>query len=210
VNPLYRRIFSGVAAVAALAGCTPASPAEPPTPEPTTTSSTATTEASRPTEPPPVTAPIDISQAARHVCALLTEQEQLDLGLRRPPWQDLSPAEGTSDLLGTCTWSDPPGEHAGESYGYGIRLHTTDDPLAQAYRESGKGAPDYTWTVFTPRTIRGLPAVVRSIGGLDSSCHITIGTGNGQGIEIIGSQRTPDLYERMVAVAERVVDAVRG
>jgi hypothetical protein len=145
---------------------------------------------------------------------MLSDQQQTDLGLRPTPYENIPPSESTRDGYGSCLWADPPGPHAGASYGYTIRILLTGDPLAEAYLDSNSTDPVYSepsWPVFITRTIRDLPAVVRTRTELTFACEIVIGTGNGQGLAIKGvhTPDDPSLCDRMVAMAELVVDAAR-
>jgi hypothetical protein len=145
---------------------------------------------------------------------MLDDQQQADLGLRPAPYENIPPQETTDDGFGMCAWSDPPGAHAGASYGYSIRILLTGDPLAEAYQDSNSTDTVYSepsWPVFITRTIRDLPAVVRTRTELKFACEIVIGAGNGQGLAIKGvhTPDDPSLCERMVAMAELVVDAAR-
>jgi len=201
--PRHARWGLFVVAAVALSACT-AEPSPPPDTTPPETS--ATSETARPTGPPPVAAPVDLGALGGHACAVLSGAQQAELGMR------VAPTEAGE----TCVWDQSeraPG--SGDQFGYVLGVDLAGDPLAEAYRRgddrTGAGQ-DYTWALFEPRSVRELPAVVRSLVDPAGQCEVVVGTGNGQGISVKGvvAPTDPDLCDRLVSAAELVVDAARG
>ena len=120
--------------------------------------------------------------------------------------------EGTRD----CEWfrdESKPGWL--ETYTYTLTVHVTGDPLANAYRDdnSRHGSGQRRWTVFEPRTVGDLPAVVRAPADPGKSCEVVVGAGEGQGLTISGLVTTgfedATMCRRLLAAAELVIDKAR-
>lgn len=195
----------------AIAACTTDDhPAPPGTRDPATTTTghstpTTTGETPRPTAAPPVTKPVDLRPLRDHPCAALTQAQQNTIGFR--PYEP-SDHEAVNSAFSNCRWLQKSGPNNDIDHGYHVWLWSSD-PLAKAYAEAND--PAGSWAVFEPREIRGLPAVVRSLGTPDEQCSVVVGTGNGQGIEVDGVTSTadPTLCERFTTAAEWIVDAAR-
>jgi Protein of unknown function (DUF3558) len=196
-----------------VSGCAGGDHAEPPlpttgttsTPRTTTTTSPATTtQTSRPTAPPPVTDPIDLRRFYNDPCAALTPSQQNEISFR--PYQPVD-HEASNREFSNCRWRQERGPKSQADYGYQLWLYWSGDPLADAYSKDNQA----NWEVFEPQRIRGLPAVVTSVGTVDEDCRVFVGTGHGQGIEIDGftAARMPNLRDRLVTAAEWVLDAAR-
>ncbi len=189
---------------------TSASPTATSTTSSTTTPPPATSHQPRPTEAPPATDPIDLRPFYAHPCATLTAAQRDQLGFHPLV------SESTEGSHGMCIWGQGPGPDNGARYGYRLRLHIHPDLLAQAYKDSN--ALDYHGNpqaaTFEPRQIRGLPAVAQSPNPPDSFryCEVVVGTGNGQGIALVGDAKDTDpaLCDRLVTALEWVIDALRG
>lgn len=176
----------------------------PPT-SPTTTSGT-----SLPSVAPSVSDPVDLSPYSRQSCSLLNPQQLTELEF---PEERI---ESTEQETGSwyCMWSRNSSEETSLVI-YTITVYVTSDPLAKAYRDnnSRQGKGERPWTVFDALTVRGLPAVTKAPGDPESQCQVIVGAGNGQGIKVFGhlglGLADPGLCQRLVTVAELVVDAVR-
>jgi uncharacterized protein DUF3558 len=189
---MLRRLVPVVAIVLLLAcfGCDPAPTTPPPAKDTRPAASTAesTTEsAQRPTAPPPVADPVDLSAGYRHPCATLTDAQQGRLGFRPVP------EERADESVGTCNWAKK----------YVLRLYPHTDALADAYRDSGEPK----WARFEPRDVHGVPAVVRAAG--NGSCEVVIGVSRGQGVVVTGNAGDAKLCDRLVTAAGFVVDTLR-
>lgn len=210
-------------AAAALSACTDDT-AAPPTHESRTTESrtpesrtttttqppetTSTTEVPRPTVAPEVAEPIGLDRLRRHACAVLGPRQQADLG-----FGPVAPVEVANGRLGSCVWTrSEPGPDHPPMYAYVLWIHPAEDRLAEAYGES-EDRSEYSgsrnWPVFEPRTIRGLPAVLRTNTEVADSCEVIVGAGNGGSISMKGQVEIddPQLCDRMVTAAELVVDS---
>lgn len=204
------RIVPLLAALAvAVGGCTGDVGAERPpssTVAGTTTSRPASSEVSRPTIPPAVTEPVDLRSFHAKPCATLTAEQQREVGFHQ---YDPVDHESSNSQFGVCVWRDNPEPATDANYGYRLMLHISGDPLAEAYAAGDDRA---MWSVFEPRQVRGLPAVVRSLSTTDDQCEVVVGTGNGQGITISGTiaASDPTLCDRFTTAAEWVIDAVRA
>lgn len=191
---VHHRILCGVAAVALVSGCAAAPEPPPPSPTGTTTSTTA------PTAPPTVGSPVDVTPyAGGRACSLLTTRQVAELGF---PGDATALFETRDDGPG-CMWTRDDGNGPFEILSITISL--TGDPLAARYRRSGDVK------VFEEHTVRGLPSAATS-DGLGDQCEVTIGTGNGQGIEILGhlvDDEDPELCDRLLTAAGWVIDAVQ-
>jgi Protein of unknown function (DUF3558) len=193
-----------VAVVVAIGGCTGDNGADA-APSSTGASSSTTTSPPdrRPTNAPEVTDPIDLHPFYAKPCATLTAEQQRQVGFNH---YDPVDHESSNRQFAVCVWRHNPQPATGANYGYRLMLHVSGDPLAEAYGASG------TWSVFEPRQVRGLPAIVRSLSTPDDQCEVIVGTGNGQGITISGTiaASDPTLCDRFTTAAEWVIDAVRG
>ncbi|HEX2130374.1 MAG TPA: DUF3558 domain-containing protein [Actinophytocola sp.] len=195
-------------AVLAVTACTDGTPKPGPTtaPRPTATNETTppatTVDPARPSVAPEVTDPVGLERLLPTPCSALTPRQQAELGFGP------SPTERPSPHISACVWErSETGQDRLPMYAYVLWLHGDDDPLAEAYQDSSERA----WRVFAPRTIRGLPAVVRTNTDVSEHCQVIVGTGNGQGITMkaIVEENDPGLCDHMVTAAELVVDAAR-
>lgn len=197
--------------VFAISGCTGdndagAPPGSTGTSPGTTTPPPGTSQEPRPTSAPEVTDPIDLRSFHATPCATLTPEQQQQVGFHQ---YDPVDHESSNSQFGVCVWRHNPQPATDANYGYRLMLNVSGDPLAEAYAASNDRG---TWTVFEPRQIRGLPAVVRSLSTPDDQCEVIVGTGNGQGITISGTiaASDPGLCDRFTTAAEWVIDAVRA
>lgn len=202
----------------ALAACTDDTAAPPTTESPTTESrgttttqppeTTSTTEAPRPTVAPEVTEPISLDRLRRHACAVLGPRQRNELGLGPVP-----PVEVANARIGSCIWKrNETGPDHPPMYAYVLSIHPSTDQLTDAYGESedrSESGKYRLWPVFEPRTIRGLPAVIRTNTEIADTCEVIVGAGNGGSITMKGHVEIddPNLCDRMVTAAELVVDS---
>jgi hypothetical protein len=184
------------------AGATPSTGAS----SSTATSPPASSQDIRSTSAPEVTDPVDLRSFYTKPCATLTPRQQRQVGFYQ---YDPVDHESHNSQFGVCVWRHNPQPATDANYGYRLMLHVSGDPLAEAYATSDDRD---TWSVFEPRQIRDLPAVVRSLSTPDDQCEVIVGTGNGQGITISGTitASDPTLCERFTTAAERVISAARG
>ena len=201
VRPVGRsvRVLALVAAMV-LTSC---SGTEEPPPPPSST----TTEAAPLSVAPVVDVPVDLRPHRAHPCALLSRQE-----LTRLEFPRQQQFEGTTKGARDCEWfrdESKPGWL--ETYTYTLTNHVTGDPLANAYRENDSG--QRRWTMFEPRTVGDLPAVLRAPADPGKFCEIVVGAGEGQGLTISGLVTTgfedATMCRRLLAAAELVIDKTR-
>ncbi|HEY0449570.1 DUF3558 family protein [Actinophytocola sp.] len=179
-------------------------------PTPSTTSTTTTESTLRPSVPPEAAQPVDLRPHRLQPCALLSKDQVTELDL--PP----QTSEGANTESGICEWftnQSAPGRT--ETYLFRLEIILSGDPLAEVYRESNDlnaTTKDLIWQVFEERTIRGLPAALRSRFDPAASCEVVVGAGSTQGISMSASTggSDPELCQRMVTAAEWVVDAARA
>lgn len=199
-----------IAAAATLSGCGETdTPPPPPSTGPTTTSSG--------TPVPSVSDPVDLTPYARHPCTALTMQQVTDLGIPSEEIEEIPTNEdGKRGEHWQCEWSwdDRPPELQSRYDTYWLTVYVTGDPLAKAYQDmnSHRGEKYPVWS-FEEHTVRGLPAVARFTGKGEHACKIVVGTGNGQGFELVANlgpaPDLPSFCPRLLAAAELIVDTAR-
>jgi hypothetical protein len=204
-----------IAAAATLSGCGETeNPPPPPSTGPTTTSSGTPV----PSVPPSVSAPVDLTPYARHPCTALTVQQVTDLGIPSeeikevPTYEDGKRGE---HWLCEWTWDDRPPELQSRRDTYWLTVYVTGDPLAKAYQDNNsRRGEKNSMRKFEEHTVRGLPAVARFNGEGEHACAVVVGTGNGQGLELVANRGpvrdVPSFCPRLIAAAELIVDAARG